>query len=117
MPGRDQLLGDLAVAVGARELVDRLAVPIEPEPGQPVEDRGDRRVGRALAVGILDPEQHLAAGVPGIEPVEQRGPRAADMQIAGGRGGEAGDDRGHGAGWLAPYRPVRLPRQHAEWLK
>jgi hypothetical protein len=44
--------------------------------------------GRALAVGVLDAQQELAAGVAGVEPVEQRRARAADMQEAGGRGGK-----------------------------
>ena len=88
----EQLLGDLAVARGAGELVDDVAVPIEPQPLQPVENGCYRRLGRALAVGVLDPQQHLAAGFPGIEPVEQRGPGAADVEEAGGRGGEACDD-------------------------
>ena len=35
---------------------------------EPVENGVDRRVGRALAVGILDAQQHLAAMAPGIEP-------------------------------------------------
>ena len=96
----EQLLGDLAMAGGAAELVDDVAVPIELQPFQPVEDRRDRRLGRALAVGVLDPQQHLAAGLLGVEPVEQRGAGAADMEEAGGRGGKAGDDGiGHyGAG-------------------
>ena len=84
------------MALGARELADRLAVPVEAEPRQPVEDRVDRGLGRALAVGVLDAQQELAAGVAGVEPVEQRGARAADVQEAGRRGGEAGDDLGHG---------------------
>ena len=46
----------------------------------------------ALAVGVLDAQQELAAGVAGIEPVEQRRARPADVQEAGGRGSEAGDD-------------------------
>ena len=41
----EQLLGDLAMARGARELLIDLAVPIEPEPVQPVDDRVDRRLG------------------------------------------------------------------------
>jgi hypothetical protein len=90
------LLGDLAVAGGAAELVDDVAVPIELQPFQPVEDRGNGRLGRALAVGILDPQQHLAAGLLGIEPVEQRGTGSPDVEEAGGRGGKACDDgRGH----------------------
>ena len=104
MPSRKQLLGDLAMARGARELEDRLAVPIEAEPGQPVEDGVDGVGGRTLPVGVLDAQQELAAGVPGIEPVEQSRARAADMQIAGGRGGKARDDGlGH-----APERTSRI---------
>ena len=89
---RAAALGDLAMARGAGELEDRLAVPVEPEPAQPVEDGVDRRLGRALAVGVLDPQQHRAAGAARIQPVEQRRAGAADMQEAGGRGGKAGDD-------------------------
>ena len=87
-----QLLGHLTVAGGAAELVDDVAVPIEPEPFQPVQNRRNRRLGGTLAVGILDPQQHLAASLLGIEPVEQRGPGAPDMEEAGGRGGKACDD-------------------------
>jgi hypothetical protein len=50
------------MTIGAGVLVRRLAVPVEAEPGQAVEDGRDRRLGRALAVGVLDPEQHPAAG-------------------------------------------------------
>ena len=85
------------------ELVNGVAVPPDAEPGEPVEDRGDRGLGRALAVGILDAEQHLAAAPTRIEPVEQRGARAADVQKAGRRGRKARDDgSGHRTGeWLA----------------
>ena len=90
---------DLGVAIGARELEDGVAVPIEPEPAHPVEDRVDRRLGRARAVGILDPQQELAAVMAREQPVEQRGARAADMQKAGRRRREPGDDwRGGRAG-------------------
>ena len=50
---------------------------------------------RALAVGVLDPQQHLAAAAARVEPVEQRGAGAADVEEAGRGGGEAGDDLGH----------------------
>ena len=103
LAGGEQLLGDLAVARGARELEDDLAVPGEPQPGQAVEDGGDGGGGRALAVGVLDAQQHLAAVPARIEPVEQRGAAAADMEEAGGRGRKAGDD---GLGHRAPCTTV-----------
>ena len=116
-----ELLGHLAMPRGAGELEERLAVPIEPEPGEPVEDRRDRRLGRALAVGILDAEQHLAARVLRIEPVEQGRARPADMEEAGGRGGETRDDGGgHGNANLsriaAPVSPSRGGRSAARYV-
>ncbi|KAH2811746.1 hypothetical protein KXV85_005260, partial [Aspergillus fumigatus] len=40
--------------------------------------------------------QHLAAVLPGVEPVEQRGAGTSDVEEAGRRGRKAGDDgRGH----------------------
>ena len=84
------------MALGALELAHRLAVPVEAEPAQPVENGVDRLRRRALAVGVLDAQQELAADVLGVEPVEQRRARAADVQEAGRRGGEAGDDLRHG---------------------
>jgi hypothetical protein len=86
------LFRDFAVARGPGELVDDLAVPIEPEPFQAIENGRDRRLGRSLAVGVLDAQQHLAAVLPGVEPVEQRGAAAPDVEKAGGRGGKARDD-------------------------
>ena len=93
--GGEQLLGDLAMALGALKLADRLAVPIEPEPFEPVENRVHRCLRRALAVGVLDAQQERAAEALGVEPVEQSRARASDMQEAGRRGREAGDDGGH----------------------
>src|SRR3546814_8872792 len=62
---------DLGMARRARELEYRLAVPIQLEPLHPVENRVDRGVGRARAVGVLDPQQEFAARVAREEPVEQ----------------------------------------------
>ena len=95
--GGDEALGDLLVARGAGELVHGVAVPVDAEPGEAVEDRLDRGLGRALAVGVLDAQQHLAAVLLGEKPVEQRRARPADVQEAGGRRGETRDDLvGHG---------------------
>ncbi len=101
MPGRQQSLDHRAVTVDTGELIDGLAVPIEAEPGQSVENGVDRRRGRALAVGILDPQQHLAAVAASIEPIEQRSARPTDMEKSGGRRSEAGDD---GVGHVEEYR-------------
>ena len=92
------------MALGARELADRLAVPVEPEPFEPVENGRDRSLGRALAIGVLDAQQERSAETFGVEPVEQRRTRAADMQESGRRRREAGDDLGHEAQRLEEAR-------------
>ena len=80
-------------------LIIFVPVPIEAEPAHAVEDRVDRFVRRARLVGVLDPQQELAAVVAGEQPVEQRRARAADMQEAGGRGRKAGDNRADCLRW------------------
>ena len=77
---------------GASELIDRLVVPFDAEPFQSIENGLDGRIGRAFAIGILNPQQHLAAALARIEPVEQRGARAADVEEAGRGRREAGND-------------------------
>ena len=49
------------VALAARDLGDRPLVPVELQPAQRVEDLLDVLLGRALAVGVLDPQHQLAA--------------------------------------------------------
>ena len=92
LAGRQQAFGDLAMTACAAELVDDLAVPIELEPFEAIQDRGNRCVGRSLPVGILDPEQHLAAVLARIEPVEQGRAGSSDMEKTGRRGGKARND-------------------------
>ena len=64
MAAGEQLLDDLGVAVGALGLEDGLAVPVDPEPAQRLEDLLDVLRRRALAVGVLDPQHQLAAVAP-----------------------------------------------------
>jgi len=52
--------------------------------------------GASLPIGILDSEDVGAPGMPGIEPVEERGPGAPDVEVTGGRGSKANAGRGHG---------------------
>ena len=92
MPGIEQLLGNRCVAIGPGKLERRRFIAHQAEPFEAVEDRRNRRFGGAGAVGVLDPQQVFAAMMPREQPVEQGGARAADMQVAGGRGGKAPDD-------------------------
>src|SRR5207248_3393079 len=99
-----------AVPLRARKLVDRLAVPIDAKPSQPIENGVDRRLRGTLAIGILDPEQHLSATPACVKPIEQSGARPADMQEAGRRGGKTGNDSHARECVLGRYATlVRLP--------
>ena len=62
-----------------------LLVPAEVEPAQAFEDRSHRGFGVALDVGIVEAQDHRPALVAGVEPVENEGARAADVQKAGRR--------------------------------
>src|SRR5690606_15814814 len=100
LPGRDQLFGDLAIALDAGGLVDRALVVVEAQPCHGFEDRVDRTLGAALAVGVLDAQDETAAAAARLQPAVQGGAGAADVQVAGGTGGEAGA-AGHGVwDWL-----------------
>ena len=69
-------------------------IPAEIQPFQTVEDRIERSLGVAFDVGVVNPQDHSALIVPGVQPIENEGPRAADVEITSGRGGKA--DSGHG---------------------
>ena len=91
---RDQLrrcgaiaLEPLRLEIGRVRTADlRPFIPVEPEPSQAVENAGDHVGRRALDVGVFDAQDERAAVPPRVEPVEERRARAADVQIAGGRG-------------------------------
>jgi len=92
----EQLLGHLAVARGTRKLEDDFPVPGKPEPGQSIDNSVYRRRCGSLPVGILDPQEHLAAIPAGVEPVEERGAGPADVQMARRAGWKANANRlGH----------------------
>ena len=71
-----------------------LAVPMEAEPLQVGFDRIRIFGAGAFEVGIIKAQQELATGFARPQPIMERGADIADMEIAGGRRGEAGDD-GH----------------------
>ncbi len=96
VPVGEQLAGDVLVASEAVELERDLAVPVEAEPGERLLDLRDRVLDLAAHVRVLDAQQELAALVTGVEPVEERGADAPDVEEAGGAGSEADSD-GHGS--------------------
>ena len=77
-------------------------VGLEAEPGEVGVDRLDERFGRALGVGVVDPQQELAALRQREQGIVERGADIADVEPAGRRRGEAGGD-GHGP----PLPPLR----------
>jgi hypothetical protein len=93
LAGIQQLLNGGAVLSDALALDDGLAVPVDAEPLQAFQDVGGVFGLAALLVGVLDPQQELPAVMPREEPVEDGGPRRADVKRAGGAGGETHTDR------------------------
>ena len=81
-----------------------------PSQRRPSRMPGDHLVRRALDVGVFDAQDEDAAVTPRVEPVEQRRAGAADVQVAGGRGGETKTRSGHTelkCIWNMPLRPRR----------
>jgi hypothetical protein len=76
-------------------LAHRPLVPADAEPRQICLDRRLRTRHGARGVGVVDPQQHRAPMRGGEQPVDDGGQRAAQMQAAGGAGGES-DTSGHG---------------------
>ena len=67
-------------------------VPVEAQPAQPFEDGLHTGVGVAFHVGIVQPQHHDSIVVAGVEPVENEGAGAADVEKAGGGWGKANAD-------------------------
>src|SRR5437867_415045 len=84
-----KFFGPFAIPAQAVALIDRPFVPVDPQPLQGADDLLGMMLPRALDVRIFNAQQHFAAMAAGMEQVENRGAGAADMQVAGRRGGEA----------------------------
>src|SRR5262249_34287279 len=56
-------------------------VPVDAEPFEAIENRLQRLGTIALGVRVIDAQDELSAMFPGVEPVEQRGAYAADVQV------------------------------------
>src|SRR5690606_23886917 len=95
--GTEQRLGVAPVALETVRLMIGALVPVEPQPPQAVEDRGGHLVAGALPVGVLDAQDEYATVPSRVQPVEERSPRPAHVQITGRTGSETKPRRlGHG---------------------
>ena len=84
------MLGTLRLVIGAERAADLGAfVPVDPDPAEAVEDLADGVLDVPLLVGVVDPEDELAAVMPGQQPVEQGRPHPADVQETGRAGCES----------------------------
>ena len=63
----------------------RAFIPVQTEPAQPIVNRLRRDFGVPGPVCVLDAQDERAAGMFGVEPIEKRGARAADVEVTGGR--------------------------------
>ena len=110
--GQQRLRGFDMPRMSARLVVD-LAVPIQFQPAQAVENGVDGFAGRAFGVGVLDPQHEAAAVMAGVQPVEQGRSGAADMQEPGRRGSKS---RNNAHGWAFDnWRAARCAVYHALW--
>src|SRR6266508_5380795 len=73
----------------------RAFIPVQAEPLQPFVNCGRRFFDMARLVGVFDSQNELSAVMPRKEPVKKRRSRAAEVEIAGGRGGETDADFRH----------------------
>ncbi len=96
--GLDQSLGRPAVDFGSLRLIVgpvratdlRTLIPIDADPAEPVEDPLDGVLDVPLLVGVVDPQDELAAAVVSRQqPVEQGRPDPADVQEPRRAGREA----------------------------
>ena len=93
LAGLQQLLNGGAMGLDSLALDHGFRVPVDPQPLQAFEDVRGVFGFAALLVGVLDAQQKFATEVPSEKPVEDRGPRRADVEGSSRAGGETHTDR------------------------
>jgi hypothetical protein len=111
MAGGDELVGRFPVAREALHLEERSLVPVEAQPSHAFEDRLHRLRRGALQISVLDAQDELAAVAARVRPREERGARAAYVQVAGGAGRKTGSDLHRVLGFS--HGPSPSAEQHA----
>ena len=95
-PVLDQLGRRGRIEVEPLGLAVRAVVPVDPQPAEHILGLGDRLLGRPCPVGVLEAQDHAAAGMARVEPVEEHRARVPDVEPPGRAGRHADDGRGHG---------------------
>src|SRR5205814_8434612 len=90
----DEALGGHAAPLHRVELEGDGSVPVDPQPQQRALDLLDGVLDLAARVGVLDPQEDLAAAPAREQPVEEKRAHAADVQEAR-RGRRHTDADGH----------------------
>src|SRR5438132_8533379 len=86
-------IGALTLQIGSEIAADvRAFVPLQAQPLQSLINGGHRFLGVSLDIRVFDAQHEFPAVMPRKQPVEQRGARPANVQVAGGRGGETDAD-------------------------
>ena len=70
----------------------RAFIPIQAEPLQSFVNRCHRFLGVSFDVGVFDAQHEFTAVMPRKQPVEQRGARPSNVQVASRRGSETNAD-------------------------
>ena len=93
---------DRTAAIGSRGRADRRLPALRPSrfpASEALQNGRQRPLDVALRVGVVDPQQELAAMPPGEQPIDQGRADAADVQITGRTGSKTGADRHRGGDW------------------
>ena len=89
-PARAQIVERGGIGAEPRRLAHRIAVPVDPEPGEVGERGADIILARSAAVDIVDADQELPARAARRVMREHRAIGVAEVELAGRAGGEAG---------------------------
>ncbi len=114
--GIEQAVHRCMMRIAPGRLEHRGLVPVEPHPLERLEDDVDELLSRTFQIGVLDTKEEDPAEVAGGEPVEQRRPGAAQVQVARRSRSESDSDArgavGLGARHVAPRYRLRPGRRH-----
>jgi hypothetical protein len=80
----EQTEGIGAVTLDSPTLKDRLLIPVDAEPTEPIEDDLHHLLRGPILIGILDSEEEDSPLPAGHQPVEEGGPCTPHMEVSGG---------------------------------